>query len=248
MTGKLYIVATPIGNLEDITLRATKILSDVDIVLAEDTRVTKKLLDFVYSYLPSEASVKDGQPLATNHRSQTKTLLLSYHQHSGEGRRLEILSYLLDGKDIALVTDAGTPGISDPGNELVEYLLSYNPEIEVVPIPGASSLTSALSVSGFRTDKFLFLGYWPKKKVSKVLETIKSVKCAVVYYDSPHRVLKNLQTLEKAMGGHQRVLVAREMTKLHETMYRGTIKEVIAKLMQEKRIRGELVMVVEGDR
>src|SRR3989344_5336729 len=151
--GTLYIVATPIGNLEDVTLRAIEKLKEVDIVLAEDTRVTKKLLNFVF-FFKSKRTAQQPQ-------------LISYHQHSGEEKKLEILNYLIEGKNLALVTDAGTPGISDPGNELIDYLLSYKPDLKIVPIPGASAITAALSVSGFRADKFLFLGFWPKKKVKR---------------------------------------------------------------------------------
>src|SRR3990167_3828449 len=142
MLGDLYIVATPIGNLEDITLRAIKVLSEVDIVLAEDTRITKRLLDY----------------LSTNYKLPA-TKLLSYHQHSGEEKRLEILNYLLDNKNLALVTDAGTPGISDPGNELIDFLLSYKPDLKIIPIPGASALSSTLSVCGFDVNHFIFLGF-----------------------------------------------------------------------------------------
>ena len=227
MTGILYIVATPIGNLEDITLRAIKILSGVDIILAEDTRVTGKLLSF----------------LSTNY-NLPPTKLVSYHQHSGEEKKLEILNYLLEGKNIALVTDAGTPGISDPGNELIDYLLSYQPELKIIPIPGASAITTALSVSGFRADRFLFLGFWPKKKVSKILQLVKSNRMRFAFYESPHRIVRTLSTLEKEFGGEVRVLVARELTKLHETLYRGKISEGIKKLRDEK-VKGEIVVVIE---
>src|SRR3989344_111585 len=152
MPGILYIVATPIGNLEDVTLRAITILSDVDIILAEDTRVTMKLISSLNAKWP-----------------MLNAKLISYHPHSGEEKKLEILNYLLGGKNVSLVTDAGTPGISDPGNELIGWLLSYKPDLKIIPIPGASAVTTALSVSGFRADKFLFLGFWPKKKVKRLI-------------------------------------------------------------------------------
>src|SRR3990170_5175820 len=230
MLGTLYIIATPIGNLEDVTLRAIEILKEVDIVLAEDTRVTKKLLDFVFFF----------KSKLTAHHPQ----LISYHQHSGEEKKLEILNYLLQGKNIALVTDAGTPGISDPGNELIDYLLSYKPELKIIPIPGASAITTALSVSGFRADKFVFLGFWPKKKVKRLIELIRLTKMSFVFYESPFRILRTLETLEKAFGSDLRVFVGRELTKMHETVYRGRIRKVKEKLSKEK-IKGEMVVVVE---
>lgn len=239
MTGKLYIVATPIGNLEDITLRAVRVLSEADIILAEDTRVSRKLLNAIIAV--------SGKLLDLN-KLPREQKLISYHQHSGEEKKLEILNFLQQGKNIALITDAGTPGISDPGGELVEYLLSYIPDLEIVPIPGASAVTCALSVSGFKADKFLFLGYWPKKKVSRVVKLIKSIDTTIVYLDSPHRVVRNLETIEKVLGGWRRTVVAREMTKLHETIYRGTLTEVLNRLRDEKKIKGELVVVVEGER
>ncbi len=222
MSGILYIVATPIGNLEDITLRALKILKEVDIILAEDTRQTKILL---------------------NHYD-IKVNTLSYFQHSGERRKFEILNYLLEGKNLALVTDAGTPGISDPGNELIDFLLSYNPEIKIVPLPGASAITTALSVCGFNINKFLFLGFLPKKRQNKLFGWIKEGKIPFAFYESPKRILKTIKTLKDIFGGHARIFIAREITKLHEYFYRGTIFEVIKKLEKE-RIRGEVVVIVE---
>ncbi len=226
--GNLYIVATPIGNLEDITIRAMRTLSEADGILAEDTRVSRKLLDFVNSY--------NQQPKTYN--------LLSYHQHTGEEKKLEVLKMLMDGKNIALITDAGTPGISDPGNELIEYLLSYQPELKVIPIPGPSALSAALSVSGFDVSKFIFLGFWPKKKVGKLIQLIKLTKLSLVFYESPFRILKTLTVLDKEFGGDIRVLVARELTKMHETLYRGSVREVKEKLHGEK-IKGEIVVILE---
>lgn len=227
MVGTLYIVATPIGNLEDITLRAIRVLSEVDLILAEDTRITKKLLDF----------------LITHHTLPTKHLL-SYHQHSKESKKLEILRYLVEGKNIALVTDAGTPGVSDPGNELIDFLLEKEPEVEIVPIPGASAITTALSVSGFNVNKFVFLGFLPKKKRKKLFGWIKEGKISFAFYESPKRILKTLTVLKDEFGDDKRVFVAREMTKLHETLYRGTIEEVIKRL-SDGVIKGEIVVVVE---
>lgn len=228
MAGSLYVVATPIGNLKDITLRAIDILKDVDIILAEDTRVTQKLLNF----------------LATSYHLLPTARLLSYHAHSGEERKFEILNSLLDGKNIALVSDAGTPGISDPGNELIDFLLLYKPDLEIVPVPGPSALTAALSVSGFRTDRFLFLGFWPKKKVGKLIDLIEKTRVNLVFYESPYRIINTLTILEKSFGPDIRIFVGRELTKIHETLYRGKILEVVS-LLSKVRLKGELVIVVE---
>jgi len=228
MGGTLYIVATPIGNLEDITLRAIRILTDADIILAEDTRVTKKLLE------------SQNLKLKINNLK-----LISYHQHSSDSKKQEILKLLLEGKNLALVTDAGTPGISDPGNELADYLLSINPEIKIVPVPGASAIVSALSVCGFNVNSFVFLGFLPKKKRKKLFDWIKTGNVSFGFYESPKRILKTLDLLEEHFGAEKRVFVGREMTKFYEDYYRGKIPEV--KLQMEKsKMRGEIVVVVEG--
>ncbi|MEK7497997.1 MAG: 16S rRNA (cytidine(1402)-2'-O)-methyltransferase [Patescibacteria group bacterium] len=231
MTGTLYIVATPIGNLGDLTLRALDILKSVDIVLAEDTRVTNKLL---------------------MHYDIKKTTL-SYHQQSPENKKLEILQYLLSGKDAALVTDAGTPGISDPGNELVSFLISANSEIseawpalpvKIIPIPGPSSLTAILSVCGFDVSTFLFIGFWPKKKTRKLFEKIKNLEEPVVFFESPYRIFKTIDLLIKEFGESKQICVARELTKIHETLYRGSLKEVKEKMLSDT-IKGEIVCVLD---
>lgn len=229
MTGVLYIVATPIGNLEDLTIRAIRTLSQADMILAEDTRVTQKLLQYVRS---------QNFEIANN-----KPLIISYHQHSSEERKLEILKMLMDGRNLALVTDAGTPGISDPGNELISFLVSQIPDLKVIPIPGASAITAALSVSGFDSSKFLFLGFWPKKKAAKTLKLVKEAKLNAVYYDSPFRVVKNLEIIMKELGNDVEVVVARELTKIYETLYRGTLQEVIDQL-NKKPVKGEIVVVL----
>lgn len=223
MVGTLYIVATPIGNLEDITLRALKVLKEVDLILAEDTRVTRKLL----THYDVDRPIK------------------SYHQHSSEKKKLEILRRLGKGESIALVSDAGTPGISDPGNELIDFILKRSEKVPIVPIPGASAITTALSISGFSVSKFLFLGFLPKRKRKKLFEWIKSGGFSIAFYESPHRLLKTLDFLEEEMGGNKRIFIARELTKLHETLYRGKLSEVRAQLEKE-RVKGEIVVVVEG--
>lgn len=222
MIGILYIVATPIGNLSDISLRALDTLKSVDLILAEDTRVTSKLL---------------------NHYQIDKPLL-SYHQHSSQNTMYKILNTLLQGKSIALVTDAGTPGISDPGGELIEFLLENEPNIKIVPIPGASSLSVAMSVSGLRLNKFVFLGFLPKKKRKKIWEWIKEGKASFGFFESPFRIVKTLEELEKEFGVNTNVFIARELTKMHETLYRGTIGEILGKMKTEK-IKGEIVVIVE---
>lgn len=220
MLGTLYIVATPIGNLEDITLRALRILKEVDLIIAEDTRVSGYLL----------------------RHYDINRAILSYHQHSGEDKKLQILNLLLDGKNIALVTDAGTPGISDPGNELIDYLLSFQPELQIIPIPGASALTTALSVSGFAANEFVFVGFMPKKKRTKLIKWLKEGKMTFAFYESPHRIIKSLNQLKDEFGDAE-VFIARELTKIHESLYRGKISDVIKNLTN--KIKGEIVVVVQ---
>jgi 16S rRNA (cytidine1402-2'-O)-methyltransferase len=234
MSGTLYIVGTPIGNLEDVTLRCIEILNDVDIILAEDTRVTSKLLNFINSFKARSAK----------HDSLTSKPLISYHQHSDDRKKEEILNYLLSGKNIALVTDAGTPGISDPGTELIDYILDKNSEVKIIPIPGASAIISALSICGFFVNNFVFLGFLPKKKRVKLFNWLKEGKLSFGFYESPHRILKSLDLIQENFGD-VRILVARELTKVYEDYYRGTISEVKVRLEKEK-MRGEIVVVVEN--
>jgi len=223
MAGILYIVATPIGNLADITLRALETLKSVDIILCEDTRVTKKLLDHY----------KISKPL------------ISYHHHSDARKVNEIKEILKQGNNVALVTDAGTPGISDPGNELISRLTieqSNNRTINVVPIPGPSAVTTALSISGFPTDKFLFLGFPPHKKGRQTFfQTVAKSEYTTVFYESGHRITKCLGELASVLEPNRQVVICRELTKKFETMYRGTIEEVSKQDIDE---RGEFVIIV----
>src|SRR4030042_5963381 len=218
----LYIVATPIGNLEDVSKRALRILAEVDLILCEDTRKTKRLLD-VY-----------------NIKKQT----LSYHQHS----KLEKTDYIIDllkaGKNLALVSDAGTPGISDPGNLLIkEVVRTLGDKVKIVPAPGASAVTIAASVSGFPTDRFLFLGFPPvKNKRKKFFAEVVSSKYPVIFFESPYRILKTLEEL-KNMNKELEVVVCRELTKAFETIYRGNIEKVI-KDVQNDKIKGEFVIII----
>jgi 16S rRNA (cytidine1402-2'-O)-methyltransferase len=225
----LYIVATPIGNLEDINLRALRILKDVDLILCEDTRITKKLLDHY----------------------QIKTPVISYHQHS-KLQKIDYLTNLLkEGKNLALVSDAGTPGISDPGNKLISILVDefmsnekLKDSLTIVPIPGPSAVTAAASISGFPTERFLFLGFPPKKKKRKrFLKEVMESKYPVIFYESPYRIIKTLKEL-RSMNNELRIMVARELTKKFETIYRGKINELIEEMKKDK-IKGEFVVIVE---
>ncbi|MCX6764553.1 MAG: 16S rRNA (cytidine(1402)-2'-O)-methyltransferase [Candidatus Nealsonbacteria bacterium] len=222
--GIFYIVATPIGNLEDITLRAIRILKEVGLVLCEDTRVTKFLLE----------------------RLNIKAQLLSYHQHSQQDKISYILENLKE-KNIALVTDSGTPGISDPGNKLIEEALKkFKDEIKIIPIPGPSALTALASVSGFPMDKFLFLGFPPtKNKRKKFFDRVVSSEVSVIFYESSYRILKSLGELE-GLNQNLKIVVGRELTKKFETIYRGEIREVIEKIKKDP-IKGEFVVITKND-
>ena len=219
---KFYIVATPIGNLEDITLRALRILKEVDFILCEDTRVTKKLL---------------------NHYKIT-TSVLSYHQQSKLKKVESILDLLKRGKKLALVCDAGTPGISDPGNELIAKIIErFQSKVRFISIPGPSAITAIASIAGFSMDKFLFLGFPPhKRKRRKFFEEVISSKYPVIIYESPYRILKTLQELA-SFDPNLEIVVARELTKKFETIYRGKIDKVIERL-QKERIRGEFTIAI----
>ena len=219
----LSIVATPIGNLEDITLRAINVLSNADLILAEDTRVTKVLLE----------------------RYNIKKEILSYHQHSGLQKIDKVIEMLKKGKNLVLVTDAGTPGISDPGSFLVSEALKEIPDLKVVPIPGPNAAIAALSISGFPTDEFVFLGFPPHKKGRQTFfKNISKIDSTVVFYESKHRILKALENLEKLSElGDRKIIIARELTKQFETIYRGTLAEIKPKLT-DKNLLGEFVVVV----
>ncbi len=222
--GILYIVATPIGNLEDITLRALRILGEVDIILCEDTRTTKKLLD----------------------KYDIKTKTMSYHAHSTSGKESLILKMLDEGKNLALVSDAGTPCISDPGVMLVASVYKkFGSDARVVPIPGASALVSSLSASGVSSATFTFLGFLPHKKGREtIFKNIKNTDHAVVFYESTHRVMKTLASLDEHIGERQ-VIIAREVTKQFEEFVRGTPGEVLEYFTKNNdKQRGEFVVIV----
>ena len=212
--GTLYIIATPIGNMEDVTLRALRVLKEVDVLLAEDTRVTGKLLA----------------------RHGIRVSMKSYHQQSHDGVAKEIIALLSEGKTLGLVTDAGTPSVADPGNELIQKILESLPETRIEPIPGVSSLTAALSVCGFPTNEFVFLGFLPHKKGRQtLLNELAEMERTVVLFESPHRIGKLLEELNERVP-ERRLFIGREITKLHETHYRGTILE-----LKERFERGEIL-------
>ncbi len=221
--GTLYLIGTPIGNMEDITLRALRVLGEVDVLLAEDTRVTGKLLA----------------------RHGISVPMKSYHQRSSARVAEEIVALLAEGKTLALVTDAGTPGVADPGNELVARIVATLPHARIEPIPGVSSLTAALSVCAFPTNEFLFLGFLPHKKGRQtLLNEIEHVSRTVVLFESPHRIGKLLE--EIAIRTPDRALfIGREITKLHESHYRGTALE-LKTLYENGGImeKGEFVVVL----
>ncbi len=224
MTGKLYIVSTPIGNLEDITLRALGILKEIDLIACEDTRVTKKLLS----------------------RYQIQNPLTSYHEHNEKEKAEELVTLLESGKNIALVSDAGTPGVSDPGYRLVK--LASEKGVEVISIPGPSAAIAALSVSGLPTSSFAFFGFLPRseKKRKEFLKEILEYPNTLIFYESPNKVLKTLSNILETLGDRQ-VSVSRELTKMFEENLRGTVSKVIGALGEKKSIKGEFTIVVEGN-
>jgi 16S rRNA (cytidine1402-2'-O)-methyltransferase len=218
----LYIVATPIGNLEDITLRALEILRTVDVIVAEDKRVTIKLLN----------------------KFQISKKLLVWQQHSSNSDWQRIKNELTAGHDIAYVSDAGTPGISDPGGQLIQKVLAEFPEVKITPLPGASALSTIISVAGIQIDRFIFLGFLPHKKGRQtMLEMIKKETVPVIFFESVHRILKALEQLSDCP---KKLIVGRELTKQFETIYRGTASEILEVLNKDKtKIKGEFVVIVD---
>ena len=215
----LYVVATPIGNLEDLTLRALRVLGEVDLVAAEDTRVTRKLLT----------------------RYEIRTPVTSYHEHNKRTKLPRLLAVLRD-KDVALVSDAGMPGISDPGPELVSAATRAG--IPVVSVPGASAITSAISVSGLSIDKFIYLGFLPRRRTQrlKLLESLATDERALVAFETPHRLTDALEDILATLGD-RRIAVCRELTKLHEEVFHAPVSAALAHFT---RPRGEFTLVIEG--
>ena len=217
--GVLYIVATPIGNLEDITLRAIRILEEVDLIAAEDTRCTLKLL---------------------NHLNISKPMI-SYHRHNEKIRTEGLIKELKEGKNIAVVSDAGTPGICDPGETIIKKCIEEN--IKVIPIPGACAMISALIVSGIDTDEFKFLGFLPlnKKNRKNKLEEIQKSNKTIILYEAPHKLKNTLNDLNKILE-NRKIVLAREITKVHEEYIRGTVEDIL-KLVDS--LKGEMILIIE---
>jgi 16S rRNA (cytidine1402-2'-O)-methyltransferase len=225
VSGTLYVVATPIGNLEDITLRALRVLREVDRIACEDTRHTRQLLD----------------------RHGISKPLVSYHEHNEQARAAELLGELKAGKNIALVSDAGTPLIADPGYRLVSQARAAG--VTVSPIPGASALVSALSASGLPTDSFFFGGFLPAKKAQRrrVLEAMKAYSATLVFYEAPHRILEALDDIIEILGARQ-VTLARELTKIHEEFLVGEASQVREALAVRPPLKGEItLMIAKGE-
>ncbi|MDY6953923.1 MAG: 16S rRNA (cytidine(1402)-2'-O)-methyltransferase [Thermodesulfobacteriota bacterium] len=222
-SGTLFVVATPIGNMEDITLRAIRTLREVDVIAAEDTRHSRKLLSHY----------------------DIATPLVSYHDHNKEKRTPELLKRLQGGTSIALVTDAGTPSISDPGHYLVREAIAQS--LPVVPIPGASALIAALSVSGLATDSFVFVGFVPRKSAKRKqwLNELRQEPRSLILYESPKRLLGLMQEILDVMGDRQ-TTIARELTKLHEEILRGPLSQLLKEMSQREPVKGECTLLVAG--
>jgi len=215
----LYIVSTPIGNLEDITLRGLRTLKEVDYIAAEDTRHSRILLD----------------------KYEIKTSVLSYHSYSSDNKTEKIIDLLKEGKSVALISDAGTPGISDPAYGLIKRAIEE--DIRIVPIPGASSLLSAVVMSGLPMNQFLYLGFIPVKKGRQtLLKSLAEEKRTIIIFESPHRLIKTLAQIKEYLGERQ-ITVCREITKIYEEAIRGSISEVI-KHFETKKPKGEFVLVI----
>jgi 16S rRNA (cytidine1402-2'-O)-methyltransferase len=221
--GTLFLVATPIGNLEDMTFRAIRTLKEVDLIAAEDTRQTRKLLTHF----------------------EVAARLVSYHEHNKQASGPELVRLLLEGQSIALVSDAGLPAISDPGYDLVR--MAVEQAVPVVPIPGANAALSALIASGLPTDRFTFVGFLPreKKDITKELERLAMLQETLLFYESPHRVVKTLERMAEVWGAGRRVCMARELTKKFEEFARGTVSECLEHLAEHPP-QGEYCLIVEG--
>lgn len=218
-----YVIGTPIGNLEDISHRAIRILKEVDVVLCEDTRVTKRLFE----------------------KYEISTHMVSYHAQSGETKVELILEKIEEGKNIALVTDAGTPGISDPGSMLISTIREKYPELKIVSVPGPSALTSALSIAGVPTNEFIFLGFMPHKKGRETLfKEIAESERTIVFYESTHRIIKTLESLLKI---NKKITLVREITKIYEEVLQGSAETILKTLTEiSEKQKGEFVVIVSN--
>ena len=224
MNGKFSIVATPIGNLEDITLRALRVLKEADVIFCEDTRMTKKLLGHYDIHIPTKR----------------------YDAHASDARHEEIIERLTAGERVALVSDAGTPAISDPGFKIIDLVRRTLPEVTIEAIPGPSALAAALSVAGMPTASFTFFGFLPHKKGRETLfREIAAQEHASVFYESPHRLMKALTSLKTTLSEERQIAVVRELTKIHESVVRGSAGEVCAYFeAHPDQVRGECVVIV----
>jgi 16S rRNA (cytidine1402-2'-O)-methyltransferase len=222
MAGTLYLVSTPIGNLEDITHRAVRLLGEVDVIACEDTRHTKKLL--------------------SHYSIGTRTI--SYHEHNERERAAELLGQLKRGLDVAIVSDAGTPGISDPGFRLAR--LAIENDVRVVPVPGASALITALVASGMPTDEFFFGGFLPARSGARRtrLGELRSIPATLIFYEGPHRIAATLKDAQEILGEREAV-VARELTKMHEEIVRGRLSDLAARFPSADSARGEMVLIID---
>jgi 16S rRNA (cytidine1402-2'-O)-methyltransferase len=220
--GTLYLVGTPIGNMEDITLRALRVLKEVDLIACEDTRHSMQLLD---------------------HYGIEKTMV-SYHEHNELTRAAELIVHLEQGDNIAMVSDAGMPGVSDPGYRLIALAVRHH--IKVVPVPGASAFLSALVASGLATDSFRFSGFLPSKQGARrtLLEAIAESPRTQIFYEAPHRIVETLQDIVELLGPERHVVVAREVTKLHEEFLRGRAEDVLATLAKRGDVKGEITLLI----
>jgi len=218
----LYLVATPIGNLEDITLRALRVLKEVDVIACEDTRQTQKLL--------------------SHYVITTRTT--SYHEHNEMTKAAELVKEMQGGASVALVTDAGMPGISDPGYRLISLAIRHH--VPVVPVPGASAFLAALVASGLPTDSFRFSGFLPAKRGERrtVLEAIRDSPRTQVFYEAPHRIVESLEDVGEVLGGSRHVVVAREVTKIHEEFLRGRAEDVLGTLKKREMVKGEITLLI----
>src|ERR1700704_2485920 len=222
MAGTLYLVSTPIGNLEDITHRAVRLLNEVDLIACEDTRHTKKLLN--------------------HYGIHTRTI--SYHEHNESERAAELLERLKRGDDVAVVSDAGTPGISDPGFRLTR--LAIENEVTIIPVPGASALIAALVISGLPTDEFFFGGFLPVRSGARRarLAELRSLPATLIFYEAPHRIVATLKDAQEILGERQAV-VARELTKMHEEIARGSLSQLATRFSAAESARGEMVLIID---
>lgn len=223
MSGTLYLVSTPIGNLEDMTHRAVRVLREVDVIACEDTRHTRKLL---------------------NHYGITAPRTISYHEHNERERAAELVKLIDSGSNVAVVSDAGTPGISDPGFRLARLAIENN--VRVVPVPGPSALVTALVASGLPTDEFFFSGFLPARSGARRarLKELEPIPATLVFYEAPHRIVATLKDAYEILGDRDAV-VARELTKMHEEIARGRLGELVSRFSSGERARGEMVLIID---